>query len=65
MRRAIIRGADKVLLEAITECLLNICKDTIKISPKRYKKVREKNIRDIITKMIRKLLRNVEYKSGM
>ena len=37
MRRAIIKAADKDLLEAITECFLNICKDTIKISPKTYK----------------------------
>ena len=39
MRKAIIKAADKDLLEAITECLLNICKDTIKISPKTYKKL--------------------------
>ena len=39
MRRAIIKAADKNLLEAITECFLNICKDTIKISPKTYKKL--------------------------
>ena len=34
MRKAIIRAADKDLLEAITKCLLNICKDTIEISLK-------------------------------
>ena len=39
MRKAIIKTADNDLLEAITECLLNICKDTIKISPKTYKKL--------------------------
>ena len=39
MRKAIIKAADKNLLEAITECLLNICKDTIKISTKTYKKL--------------------------
>ena len=39
MRRAIIKAADDDLLEAITECLLNICKNTIKISPKTYKKL--------------------------
>ena len=39
MRRAIIKAADKDLLEAITECLLNICKNTIKISPNTYKKL--------------------------
>ena len=39
MRKAIIKAADNDLLEAITECLLNICKDTIKISPKTYKKL--------------------------
>ena len=38
MRRAIIKAADKDLLEAITECLLNICKNT-KISPNKYKKL--------------------------
>ena len=38
MRKAIIKTADNDLLEAITECLLNICKDT-KISPKTYKKL--------------------------
>ena len=39
MRTAIIRAADKDLLEAITECLLNICKDIIEIRPKVYKKL--------------------------
>ena len=39
MRRAIITAADKVLLEAIIKCFLNICKDTIKISQKTYKKL--------------------------
>ena len=40
MRRAITRAADKDLLEAITECLLNICKDTIKTyKTKTYKKL--------------------------
>ena len=39
MRRAIIKAADDDLLEAITECLLNICKNTIKISPNTYKKL--------------------------
>ena len=39
MRKVIIKAADNDLLEAITECLLNICKDTIKISPKTYKKL--------------------------
>ena len=39
MRKAIIKTADNDLLEAITEYLLNICKDTIKISPKTYKKL--------------------------
>ena len=39
MRKAIIKVADNDLLEAITECLLNICKNTIKISPKTYKKL--------------------------
>ena len=39
MRRAIIKAADKDLLEAITECLFNICRETIKLSPKIYKKV--------------------------
>ena len=39
MREAIIKAADNDLLEAITEWLLNICNDTIKISPKTYKKI--------------------------
>ena len=39
MRRAIIKAADKYLLKAITECLLNICKNTIKISRNTYKKL--------------------------
>ena len=39
MRKAIIKTADNDLLEAITECLLNICKNTIRISPKTYKKL--------------------------
>ena len=39
MLKAIIKTADNDLLEAITECLLNICKDTIKLSPKTYKKL--------------------------
>ena len=37
MRRAIIKAADKDLLEAITECFFNICKYTIKIIPKTTK----------------------------
>ena len=39
MQKAIIKAADKHLLEAITECLLNICKYTIKLSSRTYKKL--------------------------
>ena len=39
IRKAITKAADNDLLEAITECLLSICKDTIKISPKTYEKL--------------------------
>ena len=39
MRIAIIKAADDDLLKDITECLLNICKGTIKISPRIHKKL--------------------------
>ena len=39
MRIAIIKAADDDLLKDITECLLNICKGTIKISPRIHEKL--------------------------
>jgi gamma-glutamyl phosphate reductase len=37
MRKAIIEAADKDLLEAITECLMNIWCETVKLTPQTAK----------------------------